>query len=1017
MTRMRLFAITMFCVLSLNAGSALAQITANEAAGALDSLQNEYVIGVADDSVAAFFTRLADGFDTLESRIVSAELERSLMDIFNRSRYQRAWCYFRVGEASGRTRSFDSARQLFEILRQQAEDVEVITYSTYMVGESWFWQGLMSKWSVMSQPPFSETEFQDAFRHLDKSALWYQTVADDDQAPDGLLFAANLRLGDISYERAKIFQAFDDTVQTLESFDACLYQTRDILIDASAGDRGRFKDYSHAMRCLWRVFNNADSVHCVQSPGTGAYDIACDGSFRQANISHYHALADASLWPVTDSLYGLVGDAGGVSEAYYWQGLVRSLRGEADADSLFELFLDGEYHEADLRIRALRNDAQRRIDLENETITAGNAANFLRAGDDPYLFDQAIANAKYLIRRAASRITIYGKNPYLKKAKAFLDFAATLVEKTSFPNSQPKRHEVKFYRQIVRFMSIPNYTNQLKRAQEFDAVAQNLTSIGYDFKLEADYIRAISLYEAWDRYQVFGNDQDKEHAVSSLNQARTVFETLVRDHQSVRALYRLAEIYRIKDKDSVAAVTCYNTVIEKTKDCAVLSFFKSNCEAAIALLPGDGDSNGQLAPLSYTLVQCPDYLVPGETVYWEGLSEHQGAMAVFVAESRQLLMQFALPKQNLYPTEIGYPRSVLLDDCFADASGREPFTAEVKDVLRLNPVWDLDVLVLREDGTQAVEDTRIRVIIINQSNDRLPLNRSRFIKKDIPLSEDIRVIFVLDDSIGYYPETIDYVSRDLRGWRLLDTVVLAARTGSYGSLVGGDADGIKHVYRQVDDNVIVRREDYFPSGNPTEDFLRDARLRDMVAINNGDGSTILCVHTDSGVFSYTDGSDHRQPLGQTQSSLSSAEGIAVDGKGFIYVADYGQDRVAVFDPDGSEVRTIGTTGYNTTEGLLVWGHLALPTRVMIEIDQQGLAYNGETVHRADHILVADHYGLYRFDMLGYYLDSPLEVSNEWPSAGDLYGFDLIGYGLNSLLIVANRHEALLKTFAPSNKRH
>jgi hypothetical protein len=138
------------------------------------------------------------------------------------------------------------------------------------------------------------------------------------------------------------------------------------------------------------------------------------------------------------------------------------------------------------------------------------------------------------------------------------------------------------------------------------------------------------------------------------------------------------------------------------------------------------------------------------------------------------------------------------------------------------------------------------------------------------------------------------------------------------------------------------------------------------------------------------------------------------------VADYGQDQVAVFDSGGQEVRTIGTTGHNTTVGVLVRGHLALPTRVIIEIDRKGLTYNGATVRRADHILVADHYGLHRFDMLGYYLDSPLldslrKVRNEWPTAGDLYGFDLTGYGRNSRLVVGNRHDGKLATFAPSKK--
>ncbi len=859
----------------------------------------------------------------------------------------------------------------------------------------------------MSEPPFSEADLQRPLDHLDNSVTHFMAAAKDDQAPERLHYAANLRLCDISYERAKIFQALEDTLQTLESFNSCRYLSRNVLRDANSGNAGRIRDYSDAMRCLWQIFSDVDFADCEQrAAASGVYDIAREGIFRQANLSHYHALAESSLWSVTESLYGLAANSGGESEGLYWQGLVRSLRGETDAISLFEQFVLGDVDTNNLRLQTLHDDAQRRISLENDTINANNAGDFLRPGDTVYLVDQAIANAKYLIRRAASRITWWSKQPYITKAVAFLDYASNL-------DSGPKDHEINFYRQIVRFMAIPRFSGHLQKAREFDAVAQNMARIGRDFVNEARYVRAISLYEAWSRYRVFGSDGERQRAESLLSQARSIFEDLIRTY-SVRALYRLAEIYRYKDEDSLAAVTCYNTVIEKTKDCPVLSFFKSDCDAAIKQLPPNGGSTAQLTGLNYSQVRCPDYLVEGQNVYWEGLSDDQGAMAVFAAESHQLLMQFALPKKNLYPTDRRYSRSVLLDDCF-DLAGNLLFTAQVEDVLPLNPVWDLEVLVLREDDSMAVGDPRIRVTVPDESDSAIELINDRFIRTDIPLGENIRAVFTLDDTTGYYPEVKDYLSSDLRGWRVIDTVVLAATTGSYSSEGTSVAGSVKHLYRQIDNNVIVRNADYFPSGDPIGEFKRDVHLRDMVATDRGNGPTILYAYAASGVFTYLEGSDRRSQMGETHSRLTSPEGIAVDANGYTYVADYGRDQVTVFNVEGREVGTIGTTGHNTTVGVLVRGHLALPTRVIIEIDREGLTYNGATVRRADHILVADHYGLHRFDMLGYYLDSPLKVGNEWPTAGDLYGFILTGYGRNSQLVVANRHDRKLATFAPSKK--
>jgi hypothetical protein len=228
----------------------------------------------------------------------------------------------------------------------------------------------------------------------------------DDQVPERLLYAANHRLGDINFERAKLFQTLEDTLQTLESFDSCMYRTRAILRDANTGNGRRIRDYSDAMQCLWRIFSDVDPAECTQTAtASGVYGIGCDGIFREANLSHYHALTDTSLWSVTDALYGQAASVRGLSEGLYWQGLVRSLKGESDAISLFEQFVGGRFNKDNLRLKALRDDAQRRINLENETIDSSNARNFLRPGPDEYLVDQAIANAKYLIRRAAAKIT------------------------------------------------------------------------------------------------------------------------------------------------------------------------------------------------------------------------------------------------------------------------------------------------------------------------------------------------------------------------------------------------------------------------------------------------------------------------------------------------------------------------------------------------------------------------------------------------------------------------------------
>ena len=375
-------------------------------------------------------------------------------------------------------------------------------------------------------------------------------------------------------------------------------------------------------------------------------------------------------------------------------------------------------------------------------------------------------------------------------------------------------------------------------------------------------------------------------------------------------------------------------------------------------------------------------------------------MVVFARESRQLLTQFALPKKNIYPTDRVLAGSVLLDDCF---TGDTPFTAQVPDVIRLNPVWDLDVLVLREDGSRAVKDSQIEIAVSRQDTIPYTFVENRFTKTNIPLGTNVRVIFTLDD---YYPEVKDYLSKDLSGWRVIDTVVLTPLTGEYASQENYGVGDIKHLYRPIDKNVVVHANDFFPSGNPVEKIRGDRRFRDGVKVNN---DLTLCAHSDGGLYAYLRGSGEHTSFG---SRLISPEGVAVSKDTLIYIADFGADRVVVFDTDGNKLDSLCTTGRNTATDYApeVPGHLVLPTRVAIETDREGLTYDGQIVHRSDRILVADHNGLHRFDMLGYYLDTPVKKSNDWPAAGYLSGFEVIGYGLDSRIVIGNRQSGKLVSF-------
>ena len=137
-------------------------------------------------------------------------------------------------------------------------------------------------------------------------------------------------------------------------------------------------------------------------------------------------------------------------------------------------------------------------------------------------------------------------------------------------------------------------------------------------------------------------------------------------------------------------------------------------------------------------------------------------------------------------------------------------------------------------------------------------------------------------------------------------------------------------------------------------------------------------------------------------TFNSPEGIAIDNDS-IYVADWGNHRVVVFDLKGNFKFSFGSFGKNdiNNQNKGNTARFIFPTRISIEEDTEGQEVTVGTkkikVFKEKHILVADRYGVHKFDSQGHYLHSPVRAGGDFPE-GSFYAIAINGYGSTNLYV-------------------
>jgi hypothetical protein len=137
----------------------------------------------------------------------------------------------------------------------------------------------------------------------------------------------------------------------------------------------------------------------------------------------------------------------------------------------------------------------------------------------------------------------------------------------------------------------------------------------------------------------------------------------------------------------------------------------------------------------------------------------------------------------------------------------------------------------------------------------------------------------------------------------------------------------------------------------------------------------------------------------TSNRLISPEGVAVDSRGFLYVADWARHKILIFRPDGLCVRAFGGFGENTAEDVGKPARFIYPMRIAIAEDADGVVVQGERFHRPIELFVSDRNGIHFIDDQGNYLSTVLYTPAD---KGSYSAMAAEGYGAACKLSAYNR---------------
>ena len=991
-----------------------------------------YNLGLTADDRGAAFYYFEESLANFEQCVTRADIRVEYPKYLYMAGYRTGWCHFRLAESgsSNAAAQLGAAYASFSDTNPNAPDSLKIL-SSYMAGESRLRQVILRRYNVFSKQSALASEINELLRLLNDAGEHFRTVVADEISNE-LKFAASLRLKDVYYARGKVYQGAsnglfdnlnDPNKQDSPSATARFYfEQADYsqLFSQVQGNQtlARILLYSGAMRYLSIYLQFQDDFSSlrftdkIDSLENNEYD--SEKLFRRGNHDHAtEMLTEGPFYELStqNSFYRRA--AADIPEAWYWFGFIKSILNQDDALENFERFLQALNDQpANMRQRILMEDARWRAithTFEN-TLRIDNRRqrrqqlDELQSRMDEFQPNtgrvqqekQRLMTQIQISKEIASGRANIASNIYQNVLNSNLDMALDIVKELLplsasvtgesraryidvldilFSITEDRRpNETQFYRGVTISLNAEIQAVAAEKEVLFEKAAETLDGVGGIYADEAEYVRARALFFA-----------------EKFNDAQRLLTNLINEEQSVRALFYLGELFREKENGN-AARSCFEQVMDVTENKEDGDFWYNNAQAAINLCNNQGPLN-VLNDVDIDGVDFPDELltVDGTNLTYEKLADYDYLQSEKAQQSIALLMQFGLPKRTLYPSvnQLEFSQFVA-EGIFPDFQAPiDEKTGAITSGLELRILFPQGISgensTVELDGESLTpEQTGI------YSKELIPLNAKKTIKITTP---------------GCYP----YIEEHTFTRAGADTVLVnLTPTLKY---VKKDGDvGIKTDLfpKRLDQNIILQQEYQLTRNSKLyRDFAENIYLRDYAFHNQLEKILIVDANHDR-ILSFPNsdvavarGTVFPLDFGAEPDSMDSPEGIAIDSDGTIYIADWGNHRILVFDNNGSLLRKIGSFGKENNIGEPV--KFIFPNRIAIAEDKSGALYENKRIFREQYLYVTDRNGVHLVDDKGHYLDTFVSASSNFPK-GSFYGIGVKGYGKDSELYLARRKQ-------------